>query len=58
VATRWHALLRCHADRAELGFFVGGALLVEVILQLARHRGWPCYSAIGQRDYPMLQGGF
>jgi peptide/nickel transport system permease protein len=41
----------------ELGFIVGGALLVEVIFS------WPgiglaMYSAIGQRDYPMLQGGF
>ena len=41
----------------ELGFIVGGALLVEVIFS------WPgiglaMYDAIGQRDYPMLQGGF
>jgi len=41
----------------ELGFIVGGALLVEVIFS------WPgiglaMYTAIGQRDYPMLQGGF
>ena len=41
----------------ELGFIVGGAVLVEVIFS------WPgiglaMYSAIGQRDYPMLQGGF
>ena len=41
----------------SLGFVVGGALLVEVIFS------WPgiglaMYDAIGQRDYPMLQGGF
>jgi ABC-type dipeptide/oligopeptide/nickel transport system permease component len=41
----------------ELGFIVGGALLVEVIFS------WPgigtaMYDAITQRDYPMLQGGF
>lgn len=41
----------------ELGFIVGGALLIEVIFS------WPgiglaMYQAIGQRDYPMLQGGF
>src|SRR6266699_1523610 len=41
----------------EVGYIVGGALLVEVIFS------WPgiglaMYSAIGQRDYPMLQGGF
>jgi ABC-type dipeptide/oligopeptide/nickel transport system permease component len=41
----------------ELGFIVGGALLIEVIFS------WPgiglaMYTAIGQRDYPMLQGGF
>jgi ABC-type dipeptide/oligopeptide/nickel transport system permease component len=41
----------------ELGFIVGGALLIEVIFS------WPgiglaMYSAIGERDYPMLQGGF
>jgi ABC-type dipeptide/oligopeptide/nickel transport system permease component len=41
----------------EAGYIVGGALLVEVIFS------WPgigdaMYTAIGQRDYPMLQGGF
>ncbi|HEY6275408.1 MAG TPA: ABC transporter permease [Streptosporangiaceae bacterium] len=41
----------------EFGFIVGGALLIEVIFS------WPgiglaMYTAIGQRDYPMLQGGF
>src|SRR5262249_7811974 len=40
-----------------LGLSGGGAVLVEVIFS------WPgiglaMYSAIGQRDYPMLQGGF
>jgi ABC-type dipeptide/oligopeptide/nickel transport systems, permease components len=46
-----------HADRAGARLHRGGALLVEVIFS------WPgiglaMYSAIGQRDYPMLQGGF
>jgi ABC-type dipeptide/oligopeptide/nickel transport system permease component len=41
----------------SLGYIVGGALLIEVIFS------WPgiglgMYTAIGQRDYPMLQGGF
>src|SRR5438034_2445175 len=41
----------------DLGYIVGGALLIEVIFS------WPgiglaLYDAIGQRDYPMLQGGF
>jgi len=41
----------------DLGYIVGGAVLIEVIFS------WPgiglaMYSAIGQRDYPMLQGGF
>jgi ABC-type dipeptide/oligopeptide/nickel transport system permease component len=41
----------------DLGYIVGGALLIEVIFS------WPgiglaMYDAIGQRDYPMLQGGF
>ena len=41
----------------DLGLIVGGALLIEVIFS------WPgiglaMYTAIGQRDYPMLQGGF
>jgi ABC-type dipeptide/oligopeptide/nickel transport system permease component len=41
----------------NLGFIVGGALLIEVIFS------WPgiglaMYDAILQRDYPMLQGGF
>ena len=41
----------------ELGFIVGGAILIEVIFS------WPgiglaMYQAIGERDYPMLQGGF
>ncbi|HET9093253.1 MAG TPA: ABC transporter permease [Acidimicrobiales bacterium] len=41
----------------NLGFIVGGALLVEVIFS------WPgigqaMYQAVNQRDYPMLQGGF
>ncbi len=41
----------------DLGYIVGGAVLIEVIFS------WPgiglaMYTAIGQRDYPMLQGGF
>ena len=41
----------------DFGYIVGGALLIEVIFS------WPgiglaMYQAIGQRDYPMLQGGF
>ncbi len=41
----------------DLGYIVGGAVLIEVIFS------WPgvgeaVYTAIGQRDYPMLQGGF
>ena len=41
----------------SLGYIVGGALLIEVIFS------WPgigqaMYQALGQRDYPMLQGGF
>ena len=41
----------------DLGYIVGGALLIEVIFS------WPgiglaMYDAIEQRDYPMLQGGF
>jgi ABC-type dipeptide/oligopeptide/nickel transport system permease component len=41
----------------SLGYIVGGALLIEVIFS------WPgiglgMFTAIGQRDYPMLQGGF
>lgn len=41
----------------ELGYIVGGVVLIEVIFS------WPgigdaMYTAIGQRDYPMLQGGF
>ncbi len=41
----------------DLGFIVGGAVLIEVIFS------WPgiglaMYEAIVQRDYPMLQGGF
>jgi ABC-type dipeptide/oligopeptide/nickel transport system permease component len=41
----------------DFGYIVGGALLVEVIFS------WPgigeaMYNAIGQRDYPMLEGGF
>jgi ABC-type dipeptide/oligopeptide/nickel transport system permease component len=41
----------------ELGFIVGGVLLIEVIFS------WPgiglaMYQAIGDRDYPMLEGGF
>lgn len=41
----------------DLGYIVGGALLIEVIFS------WPgiglaMYDAITQRDYPMLQGGF
>ena len=41
----------------DLGYIVGGALLIEVIFS------WPgiglaMYNAISQRDYPMLQGGF
>jgi ABC-type dipeptide/oligopeptide/nickel transport system permease component len=41
----------------DFGFIVGGALLIEVIYS------WPgiglaMYTAVTQRDYPMLQGGF
>jgi len=41
----------------DLGYIVGGAVLIEVIFS------WPgiglaMYDAIQQRDYPMLQGGF
>jgi peptide/nickel transport system permease protein len=41
----------------DFGYIVGGALLIEVIFS------WPgigesMYTAITQRDYPMLQGGF
>jgi ABC-type dipeptide/oligopeptide/nickel transport system permease component len=41
----------------DFGYIVGGALLIEVIFS------WPgigeaMYTAIGQRDFPMLQGGF
>ena len=41
----------------DLGYIVGGAMLIEMIFS------WPgiglaMYAAIGQRDYPMLQGGF
>jgi ABC-type dipeptide/oligopeptide/nickel transport system permease component len=41
----------------DLGYIVGGAVLIEVIFS------WPgigesMYTAITQRDYPMLQGGF
>ncbi len=41
----------------DFGYIVGGALLIEVIFS------WPgigqsMYTAIVQRDYPMLQGGF
>jgi peptide/nickel transport system permease protein len=41
----------------DLGYVVGGAVLVEVIFS------WPglgmaTYTALGQRDYPMVQGGF
>ena len=41
----------------ELGYIVGGVVLIEVIFS------WPgigdaMYTAISQRDYPMLQGGF
>jgi ABC-type dipeptide/oligopeptide/nickel transport system permease component len=41
----------------DFGFIVGGALLIEVIFS------WPgigeaMYTAVTQRDYPMLQGGF
>ena len=41
----------------DFGYIVGGALLVEVIFS------WPgigeaMYTAVTQRDYPMLQGGF
>ena len=41
----------------DFGYIVGGALLIEVIFS------WPgigeaMYTAIGQRDYPMLEGGF
>ena len=41
----------------RISLIVGGALLIEVIFS------WPgiglaMYTAIGQRDYPMLQGGF
>jgi ABC-type dipeptide/oligopeptide/nickel transport system permease component len=41
----------------DFGYIVGGALLIEVIFS------WPgigesMYTAVTQRDYPMLQGGF
>ena len=41
----------------DFGYIVGGALLIEVIFS------WPgigesMYTAIVQRDYPMLEGGF
>jgi ABC-type dipeptide/oligopeptide/nickel transport system permease component len=41
----------------DFGYIVGGALLIEVIFS------WPgigeaMYTAVLQRDYPMLQGGF
>ena len=41
----------------DFGYIVGGAVLVEVIFS------WPgiglaMYTAIDQRDYPMLEGGF
>ncbi|WP_410598745.1 ABC transporter permease [Amycolatopsis sp. lyj-90] len=41
----------------DLGYVVGGAVLVEVIFS------WPglgmaTFTAIGQRDYPMIQGAF
>jgi ABC-type dipeptide/oligopeptide/nickel transport system permease component len=41
----------------DLGYIVGGAVLIEVIFS------WPgigqaMFTAISQRDYPMLQGGF
>ncbi len=41
----------------DFGYIVGGAVLIEVIFS------WPgiglaMYTAIGQRDYPMLEGGF
>jgi ABC-type dipeptide/oligopeptide/nickel transport system permease component len=41
----------------DLGYIVGGAVLIEVIFS------WPgigqaMFTAITQRDYPMLQGGF
>ncbi|MFF3127339.1 ABC transporter permease [Streptomyces sp. NPDC057908] len=41
----------------DLGYIVGGAVLIEVLFS------WPgiglaMYTAISQRDYPMLQGGF
>jgi ABC-type dipeptide/oligopeptide/nickel transport system permease component len=41
----------------DFGYIVGGALLIEVIFS------WPgigesMFTAITQRDYPMLQGGF
>src|SRR5262249_42343466 len=41
----------------ELGFIVGGALLVEVIFSWPGI-GLPMYSAMGRRDSPMLRGGF
>lgn len=41
----------------DLGYIVGGAVLIEVLFS------WPgiglaMYTAISQRDYPVLQGGF
>ncbi|MGW4394512.1 ABC transporter permease [Amycolatopsis nivea] len=41
----------------DLGYVVGGAVLIEVIFS------WPgigmaTYTALSQRDYPMVQGGF
>jgi ABC-type dipeptide/oligopeptide/nickel transport system permease component len=41
----------------DFGYIVGGALLIEVIFSWPGI-GWAMYQAIGQRDYPMLQGGF
>jgi peptide/nickel transport system permease protein len=41
----------------SLGFIVAGAILVEIVFS------WPgigqlVYSAVSNRDYPMLQGAF
>ena len=41
----------------DLGYIVGGALLIEVIFSWPGI-GWSMFTAITQRDYPMLQGGF
>ncbi len=63
----WRIVLRHAARNAmlpmvtqvalDIGYIVGGSILIEVLFS------WPgigdaVFTAIGQRDYPMLQGGF